>query len=67
MEARGLTAVTEAVALDLQLLTAAEVAHALRCSARHVYRMARRGDLPCIRTGGMVRFPAMGVEALCSR
>jgi excisionase family DNA binding protein len=40
------------------LLDVREVAALLRCSVRHVYRMADRGDMPApVRCGALVRWP----------
>jgi len=38
------------------LLTAKEVQKLLNVSLPLVYQMAERGDLPCIRWGGILRF-----------
>lgn len=40
-----------------RLLTANEVAKGImNCSLSNVYKMADRGELPCIRIGAMLRF-----------
>ena len=47
---------------DTHLLLAAEVAEQLRITEEHVYRLARRGDLPCRRVGRLVRFTKSDIE-----
>ncbi len=44
-----------------RLLTAAELAPALRLTPRTVLQMARRGDIPCHRYGRQVRFDLAAV------
>jgi excisionase family DNA binding protein len=43
-------------ATDSALWTAQEVAAFLRLNEQTVRRMAARGDLPCVRVGGGLRF-----------
>ncbi len=45
----------------LRLLTAQEVAELFQVDQSHVYRLARRGAIPCVRLGSDVRF---SVDAL---
>lgn len=47
---------------DTQLLLAAEVAELLRITEEHVYRMARRQELPCVRWGKFVRFDRNDID-----
>ena len=44
-------------------LTVTEVAEALRISRGLAYRAVRRGDIPCVRVGHLVRVPAAWLEA----
>lgn len=39
-----------------RLMTAAELAVRLSCSLSAAYALARRGLIPCVRIGGMIRF-----------
>jgi excisionase family DNA binding protein len=43
-------------------LTAAEVATLLACSYPHVCKMAKRGRIPSLRIGGMVRFDPVALS-----
>ena len=45
------------------LLTTAECAVALRCSAPTVRRLVARGDLPALRVGNRIRVDASVIEA----
>lgn len=45
------------------LLMAEEVSQLLRVPVEHVYRLARRKELPSVRLGRYVRFTAEGVNA----
>ena len=47
-----------------EVLTAAEVAQRLRISRATVDRHARRGILPAVKIGGLLRFPVGPIEAL---
>lgn len=47
---------------DRTLLRPEEVAEILRLSRRTVIRMARDGEIPCIRIGRLVRFERADVE-----
>jgi excisionase family DNA binding protein len=40
-----------------------DVARFLKASVSWVYKAAERGDLPCIRIGGLLRFDAGAVRA----
>jgi excisionase family DNA binding protein len=40
-----------------------DVAHYLKASVSWVYKAAERGDLPCVRLGGLLRFDARAVRA----
>ena len=40
-----------------------DVAQYLKASVSWVYKAAERGDLPCIRIGGLLRFDAAAVRA----
>ena len=46
------------------MLRAADVAKRLSCHVTTVHRLARSGQLPAVRIGGMVRFKAADVERL---
>ena len=46
------------------MLRAADVAKRLACHVTTVHRLARSGQLPAVRIGGMVRFKAADVERL---
>jgi len=48
-------------------LTTAEVAAVLACSEDTVLRAVRRGDLPAIRYGRLVRVERAGLEAFLAR
>lgn len=50
----------------MTLLNALEVAALLRVDKNTVYRMAQRGDLPCVRVSKAYRFPADGIAAFVS-
>jgi len=43
-------------------LTASEVAVVLACSYPHVCKMAKRGRIPSLRIGGMVRFDPVALS-----
>ncbi|WP_088289402.1 helix-turn-helix domain-containing protein [Kineosporia sp. A_224] len=47
-----------------QLLAVDEVAERFRSSEKHVRRMIRRGELPCVRIGRLVRVRVSDVEAV---
>jgi excisionase family DNA binding protein len=48
---------------EAQLLLADDVAERLRCSRRHVLRMAKRGLMPPpVRLGSLVRWPRASIE-----
>ncbi len=49
-----------------RVLTVPEAAALLRISRRHVYELVRRGELPAIRLGRVVRIPADAVTGLMS-
>jgi excisionase family DNA binding protein len=40
-----------------------DVAQYLKASVSWVYKAAERGDLPCVRLGGLLRFDARAVRA----
>jgi excisionase family DNA binding protein len=40
-----------------------DVAQYLKASVSWVYKAAERGDLPCLRLGGLLRFDARAVRA----
>lgn len=50
-----------------KILTASEVAEALRVSVGWVYRQSRLGKLPSFRLGGALRFRRASIEALIER
>ena len=49
---------------DDRLLTATELAAILSCSPSAVYGLARGGQIPCLRIGGMIRFRRSDVNAI---
>src|SRR5437867_10404306 len=49
------------------LLTVAEVAERLRLKEAYVYEMARRGEIPCVRTGKYVRIRESTVREWIAR
>lgn len=61
--ARDLGPVEEAPELVQRLMTAREVADALRISPMTVYRMVRCGSLRAFRVGRQLRIPADDVRA----
>ena len=46
------------------LLTEREVAAMFQVTPRTVRRWAHAGELPCVRLGGVTRYPLLGIEAL---
>jgi excisionase family DNA binding protein len=38
------------------LLRADELAEVLQCSVSHIYELAARGEIPCLRIGRLIRF-----------
>lgn len=46
------------------MMRAADVARRLSCHVSTVHRLARSGQLPAVRIGGMVRFKVADVERL---
>jgi excisionase family DNA binding protein len=50
-----------------ELMRADEVASWLGCSRGLVFEMARRGDLPSVRLGRLLRIPRAGLAALAGR
>ena len=52
-----------AVPQESPLLTAEELAHALRCSRSWIYEAARDGRIPVIRVGSLKRFELASVLA----
>jgi excisionase family DNA binding protein len=47
---------TQAAQPFLRLLCAEELAEIMSCSVSHVYELAARGEIPCLRIGRLVRF-----------
>jgi len=45
------------------LWNARDVAQYLKASVSWVYKAAERGELPCVRIGGLLRFDARAVRA----
>lgn len=50
--------------MEVELLTAKEVAQRLRMSHAHILKMARAGELPAIRVGKAWRFRADVIDGL---
>ena len=48
--------------LSLTLLTVAEAAELLRVHPNHVYELIRRGELPHVRLGRVIRLPRHRLE-----
>jgi excisionase family DNA binding protein len=53
--------------LPNHLLRVSDVAEILNCSLSEVYALKDRGELPCCRIGGMVRFLPQAVEEFIER
>ncbi len=60
---RASRAAPAAASEALELLTADELAARWNVTVKHVYALARDGDLPCVRLGKYVRFRAAAVTA----
>lgn len=39
-----------------QLVTVSELAEQLQLKERHIYTLAERGDIPCLKAGALLRF-----------
>jgi len=53
--------------MNSEVLTVQEVANYLRVDIRTVYRLAKRGDIPCIKIGRQWRFNRDEIRELVSR
>jgi len=53
--------------MNSEVLTVQEVANYLRVDIRTVYRLAKRGDIPCIKIGRQWRFNRDDIRELVSR
>ncbi|UCD71051.1 MAG: helix-turn-helix domain-containing protein [Syntrophobacterales bacterium] len=53
--------------MNSEVLTVQEVANYLRIDIRTVYRLAKRGDIPCIKIGRQWRFNRDDIKELISR
>ena len=53
--------------MNSEVLTVQEVANYLRIDIRTVYRLAKNGDLPCIKIGRQWRFNRDDIKELVSR
>lgn len=53
--------------MNSEVLTVQEVANYLRVDIRTVYRLAKRGDIPCIKIGRQWRFNRDDIRDLVSR
>ena len=53
--------------MNTEVLTVQEVANYLRIDIRTVYRLAKRGDIPCIKIGRQWRFNRDDIKELVSR
>ena len=49
--------------IKVEVLTLIEVSKYLRASRDTIYRMARRGDIPCFRVGSNWRFKRSVIDA----
>ena len=52
--------------MNSEVLTVQEVANYLRIDIRTVYRLAKRGDIPCIKIGRQWRFNRDDIKELVS-
>jgi len=52
--------------MNSEVLTVQEVANYLRIDIRTVYRLAKRGDIPCIKIGRQWRFKRDDIKELVS-
>ena len=52
--------------MNSEVLTVEEVANYLRIDIRTVYRLAKRGDIPCIKIGRQWRFNRDDIKELVS-
>ena len=52
--------------MNSEVLTVEEVANYLRIDIRTVYRLAKRGDIPCIKIGRQWRFNREDIKDLIS-
>ena len=53
--------------MNSEVLTVEEVATYLRIDIRTVYRLAKKGDIPCIKIGRQWRFNRDDIRELVSR
>ena len=53
--------------MNSEVLTVQEVANYLRIDIRTVYRLAKRGDIPCKKIGRQWRFNREDIKELVSR
>ena len=58
---------TGRIRMNTEVLTVQEVANYLRIDIRTVYRLAKRGDIPCIKIGRQWRFNRDAIKELVSR
>ncbi len=54
------------IRMNSEVLTVQEVANYLRIDIRTVYRLAKRGDIPCIKIGRQWRFNRDDIKDLVS-
>jgi PTS system nitrogen regulatory IIA component len=52
--------------MNSEVLTVQEVANYLRIDIRTVYRLAKKGDIPCIKIGRQWRFNREDIKELVS-
>ena len=52
--------------MNNEILTVQEVANYLRIDIRTVYRLAKKGDIPCIKIGRQWRFNRNDIKELVS-
>jgi len=52
--------------MNSEVLTVQEVANYLRIDIRTVYRLAKRGDIPCIKIGRQWRFNRDDIKEMVS-
>jgi excisionase family DNA binding protein len=58
--------VSRRIPMNSEVLTVQEVANYLRIDIRTVYRLAKRGDIPCIKIGRQWRFNRDDIKDLLS-
>jgi excisionase family DNA binding protein len=60
----SMTSVPGRISMNNEILTVQEVANYLRIDIRTVYRLAKKGDIPCIKIGRQWRFNRNDIKDL---